>query len=151
MEENLKSLRDQTVLLVEDNPDDARIVELAIEKSGFDVLLRIVRNAEEATAYISGIGPFTDRVNFPLPALILLDLNLPGRSGLQFVDWLRHRDESRIIPVIALTGMVEYEMIKKAFAAGVNSYIQKPKDFAELQSAVHLVLKYWLILSARPR
>ena len=147
----MKSLRDeQTVLLIEDNPDDAKTVELAFQRSGFGADLHIVRDAEEATAYISGIGPFTDRVHFPIPALILLDMNLPGRSGLQFVEWLRHRDECRILPVIALTGVVDYELVKKAFAAGVNSYIQKPKDFGELESAIRLLLKYWLILSARP-
>jgi DNA-binding response OmpR family regulator len=146
----MRSLHDQTVLLIEDDAGDAHGVELAFQRSGFSVELQVVRNAEEATAYISGIGPFTDRSQFPIPALILLDMNLPGRSGLQFVDWLRHRDECRIIPVIALTGAVDYDLIKKAFAAGVNSYIQKPKEFAELEAAIRLLLKYWLILSARP-
>jgi CheY-like chemotaxis protein len=147
----MKSLHDdQTVLLIEDNPDDAKVIELAVRQSGYNVDLHLLHDAEEATAYISGIGPFTDRTHFPIPALILLDMNLPGRSGLQFVDWLRHRHECRIIPVIALTGVVDYELVKKAFAAGVNSYIQKPKDFEELASAIRILLKYWLILSARP-
>ena len=147
----MESLRDRTVLLVEDDPDDAKVVELAFERSGFDAGLRIVQNAEEATAYVSGLGPFVDRVQFPQPALILLDMNLPGRSGLQFVQWLRQREDSRIVPVIALTGVVDYELIKKAFAAGVNSYIQKPHDFPELESAIKLLLKYWLVLSAPPK
>lgn len=147
----MKSLHeDRTVLLIEDNPDDAKVVELAIQRSGIAADLQIARDAEEATAYISGIGPFTDRAQFPTPALILLDLNLPGRSGLQFVDWLRHRDEGRIIPVIALTGVVDDDLVKKAFTAGVNSYIPKPKEFEELESAIRVLLKYWLILSARP-
>lgn len=147
----MRTLGDRMVLLVEDDADDAKVVELAFERSGFDAALRILRNAEEATAYVTGLGPFGDRTQFPLPSLILLDMNLPGRSGLQFVDWLRGREESRPIPVIAFTGMVDNDLIRKAFSAGVNSYIQKPTDIAEMESALRLVLKYWLVLSARPR
>src|SRR5262245_46342594 len=117
--ETMDGDRDPTVLLVEDNSDDAGMVQEAFQRSGFEATLKIVRDAEEATDYMRGVGPFSDRSTYALPALILLDMNLPGRSGLQFVQWLRQREESRIVPVIALTGMIDYGLVKKAFAAGV--------------------------------
>jgi len=149
--ETMEGIPAPTVLLVEDNPDDAKMVDAAFQRSGIEATLKVVRDAEEATAYLTGVGPFSDRSTYAVPALILLDMNLPGRSGLQFVEWLRRREENRILPVIALTGLVDYDLVKKSFAAGVNSYLQKPKGFAELESALQLVLKFWLVLSARPR
>jgi|SRR5688572_21216317 len=141
---------DHTVLLVEDNPDDAGFVQVAVERSGVPANLKIVRDAEEARAYLSGADPFRDRTRFPQPVLILLDLNLPGASGIRFVEWLRQGEERRLIPVIALTGIVDYDVIKSAFSAGVNSYLLKPKEFAELEAALRLALRYWLVLSSRP-
>jgi two-component system response regulator len=146
----MDAVQEHSILLIEDNPDHASIIEQAFRACSSGVKLRIVQNAEEATAYLLGVGPYGDRSQFALPRLILLDLNLPGRSGIQFVEWLRQREDGRCLPVIALTGVGDYEFVKKAFAAGVNSYIEKPGEFEELKSAIALVLKYWLVLSARP-
>jgi CheY-like chemotaxis protein len=136
----------KAVLVVEDEPGDVTAIAKAFEKAGYSESLRVAKDVEEATAYFRGIGRFSDRSQYPVPSLVLLDLHLPGESGFLLLEWLRRQGDFHRIPVIMLTSSSDYQDIKKAFALGANSYISKPKTLPELIGAIKTLLTYWLEL-----
>ncbi|TML02303.1 MAG: response regulator, partial [Actinobacteria bacterium] len=87
-----------------------------------------------------------DRTHFPLPVLILLDLHVPGRSGLELLTWLRQQPNLDRIPVVMLSGSSESEDIDRAFELGANSYLVKPVAFDTLLDTVTGLGLPWMIL-----
>ena len=93
----------RVILLVEDDPNDILLIQRAFRKANLTTALRVVKDGDEAIAYLSGKGPYRDRRRYPLPVLILLDLKLPRRSGFEVLQWLKARLGLRRIPVVVLT------------------------------------------------
>src|SRR5512138_3736523 len=93
-----------TVLLVENNPDDARLAHLAFEKARIRHSLIVVTNALQTIDYLEGRGMYSDRDKFPMPKLVLLDLGLPGVSGFELLDRLRRNPELKHLPITVLSG-----------------------------------------------
>ena len=134
----------QTILLAEDNPDDIRLIRMAFEKAGFVNPLSVVRNGAEAIQYLKGQGRFTNRELFPIPAVILLDLNMPIMSGFEVLTWLRQRAEWKCLPVVVLTTSFYGPDIEKAYDLGANSFITKSVDLDEFVGTVRQLCKFWL-------
>lgn len=138
-----------TLLWVEDDPDDVLLGERALIKGGFD-RPQIMRDGEEAVAYLSGKGPFADRVRFPMPSLVLLDLKLPRKSGIEVLKWIRSLEGLKRIPVVILTSSRERNDINRAYDTGANAYLVKPveiRTFAEVVRGLHL---FWATLNMSP-
>ena len=109
-----------TVLLVEDDANDALLLQRAFHRAKLTSLLRVVTDAEQAMAYLENDGN-------PTPSLLLLDLNLPRVSGLELLEWLRKKEDPlKDLPVIVLTSSRDTEDIDQAYALGANSYMAKP-------------------------
>src|SRR5437762_13792005 len=101
MAQNMKGPpHNQAILLAEDNADDVLLIRLALEKTGAGDLLRVVRDGEEVLQYLQGEGAFSDRTQFPVPDLLLLDLAMPRMSGLEVLAWLQPRAEWMHLPVV---------------------------------------------------
>jgi len=132
------------ILLVEDNPDDVLLARRAVKKASLAVAMQVVEDGDEAVAYLGGSGPFGDRVRHPLPALVLLDLKLPKRSGLEVLRWVRSQPGLDTTPVVVLTSSSEDEDIQKAYALGANSYLLKPVAFNGLVQLLGVLDLYWL-------
>ncbi len=131
-----------TVLLVEDDADDAFLFQNALAKSAAEVTLRFARDGEEAEAYLSGAGDDEDRKRRPAPDLILLDLKLPRLSGLEFLErrsWARGAGR---IPVVVFTSSRETSDVESAYALGASRYLVKPSDFRGLIEAVRAINVY---------
>jgi CheY-like chemotaxis protein len=141
----------EVILLVEDNPSDATLITRAFERTGVENPIRRVKDGEEALAYLSAAGAFADRKQHPLPAVILLDLNLPRFNGYQLMIWLRMQPELKRIPVVVLTESRDSESINRAYDAGANSYLVKPGDSEQIVRIVELVRQYWMSLNEPPR
>lgn len=139
------------ILLVEDSADDAQLITRAFERVGVENPVRRLRDGEEAMAYLAGIGQYADRVQNPIPAVILLDLNLPKFNGYQLMVWLRTQPDLKRIPVVVLTESRDATSINRAYDAGANSYLVKPGEPSEISRVVDLVQNYWLNLNERPR
>src|SRR2546421_10494517 len=92
-----------TVLLAEDDPDDVLLTQLAFEKARLANPLQVVRDGEEAIAYLKGEGKFADREHYPVPILLLLDLKMPRVSGFQVLSWLRKQPKLQELPVAVMT------------------------------------------------
>ena len=132
------------VLLVENNPDDARLAELAFEKSKTPHALFIVSDAVEATRYLKGFGRYGDRQRFPFPRLILLDLGLPGMSGFEFLEQLRKDPHTRSLSVTVLSGSDYLRDVTRAYQLGANSFLVKPSDLGKFAEAIRDTIGFWL-------
>ncbi|HKW94308.1 MAG TPA: response regulator [Methylomirabilota bacterium] len=144
------SVSSYPILLVEDSPDDALLIQRAFRKANLANPVQLVQDGEEAVAYLSGAPPFEDRARFPLPVFMLLDLKLPRRSGLEVLEWLRQRSDIKRLPVVVLTSSRETVDVNRAYDLGVNSYLTKPVGFEALLEMVKNVNLYWLVLNERP-
>lgn len=140
-----------TILLAEDDPNDVFLMQRAFKKAEFSSILHVVPNGEQAIAYLSGHQEFGDRLIFPIPALILLDLKMPRRSGLEVLTWIRKQDSSiRRIPVVMLTSSKQNSDVNQAYDLGANSYLVKPVTFEKLLEQVLALGHFWLKLSQPP-
>jgi len=140
-------MSDQSVLLVEDSPEDTLVMGRAFSRAGVDGGLSVVRDGEEAIGYLErAIG--TDSVRRePLPALILLDLKLPRKSGLEVLTWIRRQPALKRIPVVVLTSAWNDGDVDRAYDLGANSYLVKPVEFGQLLETVKTLKHYWLDLN----
>jgi two-component system response regulator len=145
----------QTILLVEDSPDDVDLTLRAFRKSNMMNRVVVARDGVEALEYLhgdgaggagaaharavaalgegQGLGP--DGVP-PLPQLVLLDLKLPRIDGLEVLKRIRASERTRYLPVVILTSSLEEQDLMAGYASGANSYIRKPVDFGEFLEAV---------------
>jgi len=138
------------ILLVEDSPDDALLIQRAFRKANLANPVQLVRDGEEAVAYLSGAVPYEDRARFPLPVFMLLDLKLPRRSGLEVLAWVRQESVVKRLPIVVLTSSRESVDVNRAYDLGVNSYLTKPVGFEALLEMVKNVNLYWLVLNENP-
>lgn len=142
--------RDFPILLVEDNEDDVLLIRRAFKQANLANPISAVEDGDEAVAYLSGQGGYADRVRHPLPALILLDVKLPRRSGLEVLEWLRLQPDLKRTPVIVLTSSRERSDVDRAYDLGAGGYLAKPVDFAGLLAMVTAIGTYWMTLVELP-
>jgi CheY-like chemotaxis protein len=144
------NLEGYTILLVEDDPNDVMLMERAFRRANLANPLRVTGDGEAAIAYLSGQPPYTDRDQYPMPLMILLDLKLPRKSGLEVLAWLRQQPGLKRLPVVVLTSSREASDINRAYDLGANSYLVKPVDFDALLDMVKNLNLYWLLLNEKP-
>ncbi len=140
-------MREKKIFLVEDNPDDELLTLDALETNRIKNKVIVARNGVEAIDYIFGKNTDEKRDMPDLPALILLDLNLPKISGLDVLRRIRADDRTRLLPVVILTSSKEQEDRSQGYSLGANSYIRKPVNFDEFIKAVGQDGVYWLMLN----
>lgn len=146
----MMSVEDYPILLVEDNRDDVLMIQRAFHKANLAMPLHVVSDGDAAVLYLSGQGDYSDRDQYPLPVLMLLDLKLPRKSGLEVLEWLRLQPGLKRLVVVVLTSSKENIDINRAYELGANSYLVKPVRFASLLELVKNLNLYWLVLSEKP-
>jgi len=139
-----------TILVVDDCEDDCILLEQAFLKANIRNPLLMMRDAHEAVRYLAGQDRYANRGAHPLPALILLDLQLSGMDGYSFLRWMREDPALDMIPVVVLTGARSDSAIGRAYAFGANSFLVKPGTFEELVVMVEALSAYWIRLAAIP-
>ena len=125
-------MRPLRILHVEDSEEDLILFERACEAAGLPAVFHPVADGLRAVAYLKGKGEFQDRTRHPLPDLIVLDLNLPGMGGFDFLKWLREESGFPSLPVLVFTVSGSADDKARALAAGAAGYFVKPKDFETL-------------------
>jgi CheY-like chemotaxis protein len=133
-----------TILLVEDNEDDVVLIQRALRKGGIDAPVHVACDGDEAIAYLSGTGKYHDSVHYPLPTVVLLDIRLPRKNGLEVLEWLKSHDELALLPVVMFTNSAEEVDIRQAYKLGANSYLKKPYTLAETTTLLQTIGAYWL-------
>jgi CheY-like chemotaxis protein len=120
---------DQNVILVvEDNPDDVALIQTSVNHAGHLVSPRFVTDGEQAVAYLEGRDPFGNRRDFPFPGLVVLDLQIPGRDGIQILKWIRSHPRFESLQVVVWTGREDPNAGDRARAAGANLFLRKPME-----------------------
>src|SRR4051812_19738005 len=112
--------------------------------------MQIVRDGEEALHYLSGEGRYSNRAEYPLPELILLDLKMPKVDGFELVRWIRRQPGFASIPVVVLTSSDAIRDVNRAYALGANSFLVKPLDFDNFIETAKMLKTYWLKMSKFP-
>ena len=140
----------KTILLVEDNPDDAKLTLRAFKRNNMLNPIVVARDGVEALDILFARGAYAERAGKPLPALILLDLKLPKLDGLGVLRAVRGDERTRLIPVVILTSSKEEQDLVHSYSLGANSYVRKPVDFGEFVEAVRVLGIYWLMTNQPP-
>ncbi len=139
-------VEDPIVLLVDDSEDDATLMRIVFARAGFVAPLQLARNGEEVIAYLKGAGDYDDRTKFPLPTVVLLDLNMPRKNGFEVLAWIRQQPELRRLLVYILSASSQTDDIQRAYDLGASSYLVKPGTLDELTTLTQGLLA-WLKLS----
>lgn len=138
------------ILLVEDDENDILLMQRACRRAKLDIQFEICRDGDSAVDYLNSRVRSDNLSTLSLPLLILLDLKLPRRSGLEVLSWIRKHSELNAIPVIILTASNESLDVRKAYELHANSYLVKPINFNDLVHLVQVVKTYWLEFNRHP-
>jgi len=139
------------VLIVDDDSNDIDLMRLAFEKAEAPCGIMAVSDGGEAIRYLSGEGKYADRKLYPMPLLVLLDLNMPRVNGFDVLSWVQQNSDSRFPLVITLSYSHIESDIRRAYELGTSAYIAKPVDLDSSVSLVKLLINLERIAALRPR
>ena len=140
-------MKTQTVLYVEDEEHDAFFMQWAFKKAHVANLLQIVVDGQQAVAYLQGTGPFANREQYPLPGLVLLDLNIPCLSGIEVLQWLRRHPQLHDLPVVIFSSSSNVLDIAKTKELGIQHYLVKPHDPQEIVAQLEELIRDGMLLA----
>lgn len=143
-------LNHATLLIVEDNPRDYETTMRAFKELGFNIPVIRCNNGDEAIDYLFRQGNYTDPRNSPRPALVLLDLNLPGTDGRDVLRRTKSDESLRMIPIIVLTTSNAPGDIEACYELGANSFVSKPVDFEDFTEAAKKTVDFWFKTARLP-
>lgn len=135
------------ILLVEDNPGDAQLTQIAVEDSKMSIKLNVVEDGVEAMNFLQKQGKYAKAT---CPDLILLDLNLPRKDGREVLAEIKNDDILKRIPVVVLTTSQAEDDILKAYDLSANCYITKPVDFDQFVKIVQSIEHFWFTIVKLP-
>src|SRR4051812_1310128 len=138
------------ILLVEDQEDDIQLIRRAFAKAHIPNPLQVVRDGGEATAYLAGERQFSNRAEFPLPKVILMDLKMPGMDGFEVLKWIRAQPGLKSMIVVVLTSSDHIRDVNEAYSLGANSFMVKPMDFENIVELSKLLRDYWIMANRSP-
>jgi CheY-like chemotaxis protein len=137
-------------LLVEDGEDDLLLIKRAFMKAKMLNPVQVVKTGEEAIAYLQGRGKYSNRAEFPLPSLVLLDIKMPGLDGFQVLEWIRAQPALKPLRVVMLTSSDDMRDVNRAYQLGANSFLIKPVDFERFVEISQALAGYWLWMDKAP-
>jgi CheY-like chemotaxis protein len=138
------------ILLVEDNEDDVFFLQRAMKSAALNYPLIVAKDGQQAIDYLSGAKEFSDRAQFPVPALVLLDIKLPKVHGLDVLKWIRAESSLQTLVVIMLTTSHLEVDVDRAYRLGANSFLVKTPSSEKLERLLRLIHDYWLQLNHPP-
>lgn len=139
-----------SILIVEDSNEDFEVLKRFVQQSPLLVPIRRCVNGDQALAFLCRTGEYVSRESAPRPGLIMLDLNLPGTDGREVLRRIKQDEKLRTIPVVVLTTSNNPKDVAECYKYGVNSYIVKPIDFAQLKRDVQIIVDYWFEVTVLP-
>jgi CheY-like chemotaxis protein len=139
-----------SILLVEDDPNDVFFLQRAFTAAAIDNPLSVAQDGQEAIDYLSGLGKYADRARHPLPCLIILDLKMPRRTGMDVLQWLREQPVFRCIPVIVFSSSAQRYDVERAYGLGATAFVVKPANNERRSELAALVKGFWLEFNERP-
>ena len=141
------SWESRLLLVAEDNDDDYFLLDRAMKKVGFSNPVRRVKNGQEAIQYLSGASPYSDRVAYPFPYLLLLDLKMPIRHGFDVLKWIRHHEGTKFLPTVIFSSSQQKNDIQNGYELGANGFVSKSTSVESLIEVITAVQAYWLMFN----
>jgi len=140
-----------TVLLVEDDLNDIFLVKRAFKRAQISNPLQVVTDGEKAIEYLQGQGSYADRNVYPLPKLIVMDINMPGKSGFEVLQWLKGGSHPlHKIPIVIVSSSDDPADVNSAYELGTNVYMVKPMEFKAVEHLFQSITHYWGLECAKP-
>src|SRR5438105_5333079 len=130
------------ILLAEDLEDDILLIRRALKKGHINNPLQVVRDGDEAIAYLAGEGKYSSRDEYPLPDLMFLDLKMPRKDGYEVLKWIRAHPELSALRVIVLTSSEQLRDVNLAYQLGANSFLVKPLEFENFVETCNIIREY---------
>jgi len=140
----------ETILLAEDNHDHVILIKRAFVHARILNPVQAVHDGAEAIAYLQGDGKYSDRDQFPLPSLMLLDLKMPNKNGFDVLEWIRHQPALQNLRVVVLTTSDRVFDVKRAYELGASSFLTKPVDLRNFVQLGPAIKGYWVWTSNAP-
>lgn len=144
------AFRAARILLVEDDPGDEVLTRRALDAGGIPNECRVVRDGEEALAYLRRDEPYRDPKDSPTPDLVLLDLNLPRIDGMTVLREIRADERLRSLIVVVLSTSDSGNDVADAYRFGTNAYVRKPMGAADFMEMVRILEDYWFRVALLP-
>lgn len=138
------------ILLAEDDENDVLFMERALKKAAVPHPMLVVADGQEAIEYLSGEGKFADRAQFPLPRLIILDLKMPRKTGMDVLRWLKENPILECLPKVVLSSSANRQDVERGYRLGANAFLIKPSTLEERSELVKLIHHFWLRLNQPP-
>jgi CheY-like chemotaxis protein len=132
-----------TILLLEDTEEDVILMKRALRKNGISNPVQVLSDGQEGIEYMQGVGKFSDRLKFPMPDVVILDIKMPRKSGLEFLEWMHDHPELRVIPTVVLSSSHADSDVARAYSLNANTYFVKPNNFDEFVKLVGVMEQYW--------
>jgi CheY-like chemotaxis protein len=143
-------MEEKIILLVEDNPDDVDLTIRAFKRNNIGNKVIVAEDGAEALDYLFGTGTYIGRNMKDMPVVVLLDLKLPKKDGLEVLKSIRQDERTKLLPVVVLTSSAEQKDVIKGYSLGANSYVRKPINFEQFVEAVKHLGLYWLLWNEPP-
>jgi two-component system response regulator len=140
----------RVILVVEDSPTDEALLQRALNKSGISNPVVVVKDGLEAIHYLFATGRYEFRNAEELPAIVLIDLNLPKLDGLEVLRRMRSDYRTKLVPVAIFTSSIEEQDLINGYSLGANSYVRKPIEFSKFTKVVGQLVNYWVELNEPP-
>jgi len=138
------------ILHVEDSEEDVFLLRYAFQRADIKTPVQVVEDGQQAIDYLAGIGKFADRQEFPLPCLVLLDLKLPHKMGLEVLEWIRQQPAVKSLIVIILSSSVHEGDLRRAYELGANAFLVKPSDANTMAEMCKALNHFWLTYNRTP-
>ncbi len=139
-----------SILLVEDDANDVALFQRALRTAGFTTAVKVAENGESAIQQLLAMEQASLQEVNGFPLIVLLDLKMPRKSGLELLAWMRQQPHLRRLPVIIFTSSREPTDIIQAYELGANSYLVKPVSFDQLKEMVRTLHRYWIDWNEKP-
>lgn len=140
----------RTILLVEDSDEDYKALTRALRQCNIEHPVRRFSRGEDALDFLFKRGDFSDEKPFPIPWLILLDLNLPGKDGCEVLSDIKSDSALRIIPVVVFSSSGSEKDMRRCYEMAANGYLVKPLDFVKFKETVGQCVNYWTGINKLP-
>lgn len=139
-----------TILLAEDDENDVFFLRRAFREAGITNPMAVTRNGQEAIDYLSGSAKLPNEKN-PIPCLMILDLKMPVKTGMDVLEWLREQTDLSGLPVIILSSSAQPHDIDRAYRLGVNAFVSKPSSVEDRLAMAQAINNFWLKFNETPR
>jgi CheY-like chemotaxis protein len=135
----------KTILLAEDSPEAATLFKLVLERNSVDNPIVVVTNGHDTIAYLAGQGKYADRIVFPMPEVLFLDLRMPELDGYEVLEWLKGNPSIRKeLLIIVLSDDVRADSIRRAYDLGANSFLTKPLRSRDVRNLIQHFAGHWV-------